>query len=384
VIGALQVRYDMASDLSIHRAIRWRMLISVTAITLLLILGLRTALARLVVRPLKEFTSRAEAIAHGDLGARVPPQSTGELSVMERSFNAMASTLQASLDALESRRESLESEVRQRTAELTEAKVHLEKLNRALEEKVDERTSQLLHAESLSAVGTLASGVAHEINNPLATILTCADGLTRTLVHERASIPKAAGDKLENYLALIRDEAKRCRTITSQLLDFSRKRIGTMMRLDLREAIGEALVLAQPKAAAESKRLNLDLPDHPLPVRGEPGSIKQLLLNLVLNALDASPLGALVTVKGFELSGLVHIEVSDPGRGLTPDELSRAFEPFFTTKANGRGTGLGLTVCHMIVQQHDGRIRLQSDGPGRGALATVTLPLEQSGAGEAA
>jgi len=375
VLGALRLRYDMSSFQTIHQVARLRMLLAIGAITILLIAGLRYALVRSVVRPLSMFAAHAQAVSAGDLGARVPPQTTQELSLLRRSFNGMAESLQASLAALEGRRDILEVEIKERTAELSAARDHLERLNKALEERVEERTGQLLHAERLSAIGTLASGVAHEINNPLATILTCSEGLLRTLSHERPVSRGATDEKMESYLTTIRDEAKRCRCITAQLLDFSRRRIGSMAALDLRAVIRDAVVLAQPKAAAESKLLECRLQERPLPIEGEAGALKQLLLNLLLNALDASPHGALIGITASEERGNARICVEDRGRGLTPEEMARAFEPFFTTKTSGYGTGLGLAVCDMIVHQHHGEIRLESDGPGRGARAIIALPL---------
>jgi len=380
-LGALRLSYDLSSTQAIQRTARLRLLLAVAAIAVLLILALSAALTRLVVRPLNDFATQAAAIAAGDLGARVPAQRTEELGVLRRSFNTMAASLEASLASLEKRHEALEAEVRDRTADLSSARDRLEILNRALEERVEERTGQLLHAERLSAIGTLASGVAHEINNPLATILTCSEGLLRAISAEGAAPPGVAGEKMQEYLATIREEARRCRTITSQLLDFSRRRTGTRQLTDLRSVVRESVGLVQPKAAAESKSVDSLLPGHPLAVHAEPGALKQLVLNLVLNALDASPAGATVKVTLIEERDLATILVEDQGRGLAPDEMARAFEPFFTTKTTGRGTGLGLAICDMIVHQHDGEIRLESAGPGMGARATVTLPLATESVG---
>jgi len=348
LLGVFRLRYDTSSTQAIHQTARLRMLLAVAAIAVLLVIGLRAALDRSVVRPLTAFVGHAGAVASGDFKARVPAQSTIELEDLRKSFNVMAESLETSLAA------------------------------------VEERTGQLLHAERLSAAGTLASGVAHEINNPLATILTCSEGLLRSLAAERPAVPGAAGEKLAPYLSMIRDEAKRCRAITAQLLDVSRKRAAPASPLDLNAVVSEAISLARPRAEAETKIVESAPATGPLLVVGNADALKQLLINLISNALDASGPGGVVRVRASEAGGLVRLEIEDHGRGLTAEEEARALEPFFTTKTGGRGTGLGLAICDVIVHEHRGRMQLRSRGPGIGTRVTVSLPQAPKVAGGAA
>jgi signal transduction histidine kinase len=376
VLGVFRLQYDTSALIDLYHRARWRMFLTVSGMALLLVLMLHLVIRHSVSAPLRVVTERAEALAGGDLSARVPAQDTVELAKLQRSFNEMAASLQDSLAALDRRREALEAEVRLRTSELYAAKVNLEDLNRILEARIEERTRQLLHAERLAAIGTLATGVAHEINNPLATILVCAEGLDKSLTARRDSLPPELAEKLQTYLGLITDEARRCRGITAQLLDFSRSRSAVLACFDLRSVIQDAVTLAQPRAVSESKTLEVELEDIPLPLRGDPGAIKQVCINLLINALDASLTNGAVRIAGSRQQDSARIEVIDSGRGLETRDLSRVFEPFFTTKPAAQGTGLGLTICDMIVHQHGGDVRLESAGPGRGVRATVILPLD--------
>lgn len=260
------------------------------------------------------------------------------------------------------------------------ASLGLERVNRDLAQQVQDRTKQLLHAERLTAIGTLASGVAHEINNPIATIRACAEGLERTLARERASLPADLARKLDAYLPMIRSESDRCRRITAQLLDFSRKQSPTAAVVDLRAAVSEAVSLTGPRAQAEDKPVDVRLPQESIPVKADGDGLKQILVNLIINALDASASRSPITVTldGDERDAVVRI--ADRGRGLTESELRDAFVPFFTTKPAGSGTGLGLAICEAIVHQHGGAIRIDSEGPGRGAVVTVRLPRTTQGA----
>ena len=255
----------------------------------------------------------------------------------------------------------------------------LERINRDLAGQVRERTNQLLHAERLTTIGTLASGVAHEINNPIATIRACAEGLERTLARGRESIPADLARKLDEYLPMIRSESDRCRRITAQLLDFSRKRIPAAAVLDLRATVTEAVSLTGSRAQAEDKPVDVHLPQERVPVRADGDGLKQILVNLLINALDASEARSPITVTldGDEREAVVRI--ADRGRGLTESELRAAFVPFFTTKPAGSGTGLGLAICEAIIHQHGGSIRIESDGHARGAVVTVRLPRTEEG-----
>lgn len=230
-----------------------------------------------------------------------------------------------------------------------------------------ETHARLRKSDRLAALGTMAASVAHEINNPLATIAGCADAVRDRL--RRA--PQEHEDSLE-YLGMIRDETRRCRDIVRGLRDLARDTPPAMAPADLaglvREVVrlvsiqqGETAVTFETAGASQCE------------IVCDPDKVKQLLLNLLVNARDACAAGGKVRVSVNRTSaGRAEIVVEDDGRGIAREELDRVFEPFHTSKT--RGLGLGLFLCERIASLHNGTIRAESDGPGRGARFVVTLP----------
>jgi signal transduction histidine kinase len=227
-------------------------------------------------------------------------------------------------------------------------------------------------AEKLAAVGRLASGVVHEINNPLATISACAEALESRLKEGAFAGTKALED-LREYLGLIRSEAFRCKTITTGLLDFSRTRALRHRPVNLTEVIASAarLVAHQQRGAAIEIKLKTD--DALALVSGDSGQLQQAVIALATNAIDAMPDGGTLTISALNFDNEVLIEVTDTGVGIDPENLTKIFEPFFTTKEVGHGTGLGLAVCYGILTEHGGGLDVQST-VGAGTTFTITLP----------
>ena len=227
-------------------------------------------------------------------------------------------------------------------------------------------------AEKLAAVGRLAAGVVHEINNPLATIAACAEALEqRTL--EGAFEMSDSADDLAEYLGLIKSEAFRCKTITTDLLDFSRIRAGERTLLDAGDIVRSAanLVSHQKRGEGIEQVISIES-DLPL-VAADGGQIQQAIIALATNAIDAMPGGGTLTFRAFKKSNRVVIEVQDGGSGIPQENMSKIFEPFFTTKEVGRGTGLGLAVCYGIVSEHGGRLSVRST-VGKGTTFSIFLP----------
>ena len=227
-------------------------------------------------------------------------------------------------------------------------------------------------AEKLAAVGRLAAGVVHEINNPLATISACAESL-EARVNEGTFDGSAALEDLRDYLGLIRSEAFRCKSITMGLLDFSRTRTSDHVTIDLADVVRSAARLLSHQKRTSAVEFELEIADDLAHVSGDPGQLQQAVIALATNALDAmSDSGGLLTIRARNEADKVVLEISDTGIGIPQEHLTKIFEPFFTTKEIGRGTGLGLAVCYGILTEHGGTLNVQST-VGTGTTFTITL-----------
>jgi len=235
-----------------------------------------------------------------------------------------------------------------------------------------EANRAVARAEKLAAVGRLASGVVHEINNPLATISACAEAL-ETRLHEGAFASSPAVDDLREYLGLIRSEAFRCKTITNGLLDFSRARGSQHVPLSVSEIIASAARLVSHQRRGEKINVQVASEENLFPVLGDAGQLQQAVIALATNAIDAMPFGGELKISARNDVRSVLIEVADNGIGIPSENLPKIFEPFFTTKELGQGTGLGLAVCYGILTEHGGRLDVQST-VGVGTTFTISLP----------
>src|SRR6266404_2196056 len=235
-----------------------------------------------------------------------------------------------------------------------------------------EANQAIARAEKLAAVGRLAAGVVHEINNPLATISACAEALESRL-NDGAFDSSPEIDDLREYLGLIRSEAFRCKSITNGLLDFSRTRTGERIPIDISEVIGAAARLVAHQKRGNNVEIEMEIEDGLPQIMGDAGQLQQAIIALSTNAIDAMPDGGRLTLGAKRLDGQISLTVSDTGLGIAPDHVTRIFDPFFTTKEVGRGTGLGLAVCYGIVTDHGGRLDVQSV-VNAGTTFTISLP----------
>ena len=230
----------------------------------------------------------------------------------------------------------------------------------------------MARAEKLAAVGRLAAGVVHEINNPLATIAACAESLENRIA-EGAFGDSSELEDLNEYLGLIRDEAFRCKQITNGLLDFSRLRAGNRVPVNVGDLIKMTARLVTHQQRGENIQIDVaTTKDLPM-VLGDEGQLQQAFVALATNAIDAMPDGGTLTLRAAAAGPNVILEIKDTGIGITPENLTKIFDPFFTTKDVGRGTGLGLAVCYGIVSEHGGRLDVRST-VGVGTTFTISLP----------
>jgi signal transduction histidine kinase len=325
--------------------IRYRTLIGVTWITTVSVAVMLFLFVRLfmtwIFRPLRILIKGSRRVAGGDFSHRIRLDSEDEMSELANAMNNMTERFQTIRDHLDS--------------------------------QVKERTMQVVRSSQLASVGFLAAGVAHEINNPMAAIAMSAESLERQL-NEGAVPDKQQAEGARSYLRMIQDEAFRCKSITDQLLDFSRTGDGQRQNADLRELILGVIEMVRHLAKNEERNVAL-APCKSVIATIHPQEIKQVVLNLITNALDSTDPGGTVTIELGIQDGKAQICVSDNGCGMTDEVRENLFEPFFTRRRSGQGTGLGLAIASKIVADHGGRIHAESDGPGCGSQFRVALPL---------
>ena len=237
-----------------------------------------------------------------------------------------------------------------------------------LKHKISELNSaqqQLIHSTKMAAIGELAANVAHEINNPLTSVLGYTSHLLKTL-----DIPEESRRKLH----LMEQETLRVRKIIRNLLDFSRQRTSSMQPSDVMQPLRETILLLQGAAEGASVHIIEDYPAHPVTVNMDHNEMKQVFINIMTNAIHAMPEGGELRIRvDTGRDGERLIEFSDTGHGIPGEHIKKIFDPFFSTKGNGDGTGLGLSISYRIIQSHGGRIDVDSE-VGRGSRFRVMLP----------
>jgi two-component system NtrC family sensor kinase len=233
---------------------------------------------------------------------------------------------------------------------------------------------QLLQAAKLASVGELASGIAHEINNPIGIILGRTDYILATQ-HDLSVEAKAD-------LKVVRNQAERVASTVRSLLTFARPSPLSIQRVDLTQLVDQVIALEAPRCNSGGIKIERPSSGRILTIRADPDRLQQVLVNLMNNAIDAMPqggrLGISITNGG---GGEVAVNISDTGTGITEANQARIFDPFFTTKPAGKGTGLGLAVSYGIIRDHGGEIRMSSI-PDKGSTFSIMLPMEDNGHGD--
>jgi two-component system NtrC family sensor kinase len=355
ILGVLDTNLSLAkADVQLAES-SWRM-IAYTGCALLLIALLSWFFVWEVVgRPVKALERGTERLAAGDLGFQIDVRSNDEIGELAHSFNAMSNQLKAEHNENVAWTRTLEQRVEQKTRELKRAHEHA------------------LHTEKMASIGKMAAVLAHEINNPLSGILTYAKLLHKWIDSDDGG--KNHHRDICDSLDLIASESRRCGDLVKNLLTFSRTTPINLQPTNLNQVIDRALRLIQHQLDLGAIQVQPDL-DAELPlVICDGAQIEQVLLALMMNALDAMPQGGnlWVTTKLNREDNAVRIVVRDDGCGIPPEILPRLFEPFLTTKETGRGVGLGLAISRSILERHNGDIEVQSE-VGRGTTFTVTLP----------
>lgn len=359
ILGVLDSNLSLARA-DIQLAQSSRRMIAYTACALLLITVLSWFFVwRVVGVPVKALTRGTERLAEGDLGYQIEVQSKDEIGELAHSFNDMSRELQFEHNANLAWTQSLESRVEEKTRELKRAHEHA------------------LHTEKMASIGKMAAVLAHEINNPLSGILTYAKLLRKWI--DRESVSTERRKEICDSLDLIASESRRCGDLVRNLLTFSRSTPMNLQPANLNQVIDRAVRLVQHQLDLASIHVELQLdPDLPQ-VLCDASQIEQVILVLLMNAMDAMPQGGnlWITSSAPANANSVQIVVRDDGMGIPREIRDRLFEPFLTTKETGRGVGLGLAISQSILERHSGSVAVESE-VGHGTTFTVRLPLDAS------
>jgi len=344
-VGQLEKVYTSTRDRVIF------LFFAIATVGFILILVITYYMIKNITRPIGEMVRATRDIAAGHFDRQIHPTSQGEIAQLADSFNTMLKSLRR-------------------------MKADLEEWGRTLEEKVRERTEELVamqtrvaQSERLASLGMLAAGVAHEINNPLGGILS----LTALALEDIS-----AEDPNRKNLEEVVRQSERCREIVRGLLEFSRQSETGTERVDINETIENTLGLVGKQSAFFNVRLVKNLAPSLPPVTAERSQLQQVLMNIIINAVQAMGERGTLTVRTSEREdGYVEIRISDTGRGIPAAEIDRLFDPFYTTKESGEGTGLGLSIAYGIITKHGGTISVDSV-VGEGSSFTISLPLTGS------
>lgn len=365
VLGVLDIVYSLDE---IDRATRKHAIAIAglsTGFAFLVALGISLFVHRLVYVPLRDLESGAKRLAAGDLEQAIPVRSADEFGALSASFNAM-------------------------TRALRNSQVELREWGRTLEEKVEKRTQELriaeaeaIRGEKLASVGLLAAGIAHELNNPLTGVLTFA-----TLLRQKATDGSPDAEDLD----LVIRETRRCAAIIRRLLDFSREKAPEKKFSDVNRIIEDTVRIVERPASFRDIEIGLDLDRQLPPVWADEDQIKQVVMNMLVNAQQSIEEKGNIILRtrlapqpgsprpGRQTGPMLEISIIDTGCGIPAQNLGRIFDPFFTSKEVGQGTGLGLAVSHGIVKAHGGTIEVESK-VGEGSEFRVYLPLQPPSAG---
>ena len=366
LLGVLDVTLVLGQAERMRRQTSLLMVAAFAGVLGVIVLVVLLVIRRAVHRPVGQLSETLDALGQGDYSARFAEEHIAEFAHLGEAVNRMARELQRANAKLVTWAQTLERRVEEKTAELKLAQ------------------EQMVQVERMASLGKLAATVAHEINNPLASVVTYSKLLLRRIARQPA-LAEQLKEQVE-IVEAIADESARCGEIVSDLLLFAR-RSGTQMEpTAINEVVSRALFLLKHKldqAAVEARR---ELAEGLPLLLCDPGQLEQALLALCINAVEAMPGGGTLTVRTLSPAepGGVQLEVRDTGGGIPEEVLPHIFEPFFTTKGEGeaKGLGLGLAVVYGIVQRNNGTVEVQSAvGQGTTFILRFGAPTPES-AGE--
>ena len=355
ILGVLDTNLSLATaDANLADSTR-KMLIYTAGGVVVIALMSFIVVWRLVQVRMQLLKRGTEKLRKGELGYQIGIQSKDEIGELATSFNKMSNELLEAREEITAWTHTLEERVDQKTRELRRAH------------------EQMLQAERMVTIGKMAAVVAHEINNPLAGILTYAKLIKRWI--DRGIEGPEKKKEVDDSLDLIATESRRCGELVKNLLTFSRTSPISLDKADLNAVIQRCVKLVEHRAELGSIQLHVDTDTVLPPVYCDAAQMEQVLLALVMNAIDAMPHGGNLWLRSKFLGAEVELTVRDDGTGIPPDVLPKLFEPFTTTKEVGKGVGLGLAISKGIVDRHSGKITVESE-MGKGTTFRIVLPID--------
>jgi len=351
-VGMAEYSADVRNRYQAGIAIAWSCLFAALSMTALLLVFFRS----LVIKPFRTLLDGARLVAAGQFDHSIDLGTRDELSELAAVINQMTARFNRTCGMLQRERADLDKQVR-------------------------DRSREVIQREQLASVGFLAAGVAHEINNPLASIAMSAEALESRLhdvIHDDASVRTLSADEARHLginLRRVQDEAYRCKGITQRLLDFSRLGNVERSQVDIGELIKDVIAMVGTLGKYKCTTLQMNC-DERITAYVNGQQIRQVALNLITNALESVDVDGEVTIAVARDADIIRVTVTDNGCEMTDEVREHLFEPFFTRRRDGTGNGLGLSITHRIITQHGGKLTAHSDGPGRGSRLQFEVPAE--------
>jgi two-component system NtrC family sensor kinase len=358
LLGLIDIKMSLAGVDKNIRKTRTAVLLLSGALVILTAILFRRIIQRMIHRPVSKLVYGTEQVASMNLDYQIPVESYDDLGYLSESFNKMTQKLKRASEAEKEWSETLEMKIKEKTEELERTHEHI------------------ILVEKMASLGKLAAVVAHEINNPIAGILTYAKLTAKNL--SRKDENGKMKDSIDN-LKMIGDEAKRCGDIVKNLLLFSKRRYEEMSEHDIVPVLDRSLELARHSSKKTDITIERVITAQITTIVCDPNGIQQMLLIFLMNAIDAVPAEGgeiVVSVSNGDNGKSLSIEIADNGIGISREDISHIFEPFFTTKDSSENTGLGLAVAYrIIVARHGGQISVEST-VGEGTTFTIELPVK--------
>jgi two-component system NtrC family sensor kinase len=353
VLGVLDVKMSLSQLYEHLEESKMEMIKSGAMMTVILAIIAFIFIFLMVQKPVGRLIEGTRQIADGNLGVIIEVSSKSEIGKLAYAFNQMTRDLKKAHDEITLWSQTLEQKVEQKTEELKRVQAHI------------------IHIEKMASLGKLSATVAHEINNPLAGILTYIKLISR--YYEKGEIKEDTIISIKKYLNLIQEEIKRLGNIVKNLLIFAKTEGGEFSTEKINSIVEKSLLLMNHHFEISGVKIDKILTAENDSIVCDSAQIQQALIALFVNAVEAMASGGTLGVKTEIQNGSIRLSVSDTGTGIDPENVSKIFDPFFTTKQDGKGVGLGLSVVYGIIQRHNGKIDVQSE-INKGTTFTIVLP----------